>query len=855
MIVLIALVAVVSLMPASAETLEVRGTIVELDATNPTIVVSAGTPLYVADVDPIAAGLQPGLQWDYISFAGFWYDPDNDLQTETLAILANERDAPGDTLRYPYDREIGDGSLVYRTHPVFQEYELHANEADPDRTTQTPMEEAYDGDGIYDAVPQDLLDQDIGLCVESDNSGGDCGYFVEGWMGEAYVAIDNNADKLCELLVEFGDDDNKTLYLGEEWDLGGGFALEVTGFDATGEKATIHLSKNGGLLDTGTLDTSGSEQDRVYTYTADIGNEDDIPVFSCYVNAVYSETGTVEIMYVFLIDGDVLEIDTSDTYGSMEVMTASSMEVVLTNDETTIDLDIDNTEHIMGNMYFKTAGDDVNDHIRFYPYVEYTESGTYEVRGTIVELDAANPTLGADRVWDYSSFPDFWYDLDADLETETLTILEGALGYPGDREIDESSLVYKTHPVFQEYQMHQDIPDPGRDYQTDMEYTYQDQLDRWIGLCVESDNLGGDCGYFIEGWMGEKYVAIDNNADKLTRLLLEFEDDDKKTLYLGEEWDLGGGFALEVTGFDVTGEKATIHLSKNGGLLDTGTLDTGGSEQDRVYTYTPDIGEEEDIPVFSCYVDAIYKGDVSYVQLMYVFLIDDDVLEIDTSDTYGAMEVMTASSKEVVLNNDETAIDLDIDSTEHIMGDMYFKTADDGAAIRFYPCIERTIGGEEPTPPPATIPANDTDGDGVPDAWDEEADTPAGYWVNSDGIGRRWGDMNGDGELTSVDALMILQAAVGKTEARELKTQIVWLDEWSFTPRNPTIHVGDTLEWNNNQQIPKYDFVLVSEDGLWQNQTILYGKRFQYTFNTSENYTYYCQRFKGTMSGTVTVLE
>jgi phosphate-selective porin len=71
MIVLIALVAVVSLMPASAETLEVRGTIADFGPVNPTIAVSACTPLYVADYDNDAAnGLQPGFQWDYSSFAG-----------------------------------------------------------------------------------------------------------------------------------------------------------------------------------------------------------------------------------------------------------------------------------------------------------------------------------------------------------------------------------------------------------------------------------------------------------------------------------------------------------------------------------------------------------------------------------------------------------------------------------------------------------------------------------------------------------------------------------------------------------------------------------------------------------------
>ena len=54
----------------------------------------------------------------------------------------------------------------------------------------------------------------------------------------------------------------------------------------------------------------------------------------------------------------------------------------------------------------------------------------------------------------------------------------------------------------------------------------------------------------------------------------------------------------------------------------------------------------------------------------------------------------------------------------------------------------------------------DSDADGVPDAWDKEPNTPVGYWTDSQGRGRLRGDMNGDGKLSSVDALMILQMAV-----------------------------------------------------------------------------------------------
>ena len=87
------------------------------------------------------------------------------------------------------------------------------------------------------------------------------------------------------------------------------------------------------------------------------------------------------------------------------------------------------------------------------------------------------------------------------------------------------------------------------------------------------------------------------------------------------------------------------------------------------------------------------------------------------------------------------------------MGKMYLRTADNDTTLQFHPFGD--------APPDMTVPVTDFDSDGVPYVWDKEPDTIAGYWTDSDGRGRMLGDMNGDGGLTSVDALMILQAAVG----------------------------------------------------------------------------------------------
>jgi hypothetical protein len=118
-----------------------------------------------------------------------------------------------------------------------------------------------------------------------------------------------------------------------------------------------------------------------------------------------------------------------------------------------------------------------------------------------------------EMVWNAVNFAAFWYDPDGDLMTEELRIVAGTLNATtGDRTVDENRLVYQTSSVYQEYEL------------------YMKE-----GLTVGSDHPGSDSGYFIEGWMGEMYVAIDGKTNKLTKLLVEFDDNDKETLLTGDK--------------------------------------------------------------------------------------------------------------------------------------------------------------------------------------------------------------------------------------------------------------------------------------------------------------------------------
>ena len=276
-----------------------------------------------------------------------------------------------------------------------------------------------------------------------------------------------------------------------------------------------------------------------------------------------------------------------------------------------------------------------------------------------------------DIVWNESNFGGFCYSLSDGtcIGTETLTIGAGALEGPDiDRFIDVGNLTYTTSPIWQEYELHKNL-----------------------GLTVEGDRYGGDSGYWSEFWMGERYVAVGGNASKLSKPLVEFNDTDTKSLAIGEEWDLGDGFTLTAMAIDLEGGKVWLSLCRNGSELDNEVIDTSSSDlQDRVYTHTEDVVGEYDVPIFSCYVSEIFRGtDSSMIRVKYVFLIDNDIIQISTREYYGNMQVRSITHGEVTLGNRDTVYLGQHPSTCQIMGNLSFKTVNNDSAIEFYPHLIR----------------------------------------------------------------------------------------------------------------------------------------------------------------------
>jgi S-layer protein (TIGR01567 family) len=297
-------------------------------------------------------------------------------------------------------------------------------------------------------------------------------------------------------------------------------------------------------------------------------------------------------------------------------------------------------------------------------------TATKEFSGEVVQLTGVQTN---NIIWNASNFGGFCYNLNDEecIGTETLTILAGTLEGPDtDRiiedEIVDYSLEYATTPIWHEYELYKNL-----------------------GLTVERNYYESDSGYWTAFWMGERYIAINDNASKLARLLVEFNSTDTKTLRVGELWDLGGGFTLSAVEIDGDGDEVWFTLSKNGEEIGSTVVGTGDSDlQTRVCTLSEDVAGESDIPIFSCYVCGVFAGtDSNIVQVKYVFLMDNDILQITTGEYYDNMEVVFATSSSVTLGNRKDLYLNQSPSTCQIMGNLSFKTIYNASAIEFYPYL------------------------------------------------------------------------------------------------------------------------------------------------------------------------
>lgn len=97
----------------------------------------------------------------------------------------------------------------------------------------------------------------------------------------------------------------------------------------------------------------------------------------------------------------------------------------------------------------------------------------------------------------------------------------------------------------------------------------------------------------------------------------------------------------------------------------------------------------------------------------------------------------------------------------------------------------------------------------------------------------------------------VSQATTEVTDQKEADAGSEFLIIRMASPDSVVINAGETVTWRNLQR-PKLPVVLISNDGLWEDTTIYYGKTFSYTFDTPGTYTF-SAKDNSAITGTITV--
>ncbi|WP_156916264.1 S-layer protein domain-containing protein [Methanolobus tindarius] len=626
--------------------------------------------------------------WTAQNFAGFMYNLDDNVGSETL------------TISNIYERTIDEGFLIYNTSIVQVDYEANFESENSSLYTDT--------------------------------------YPVLSFFGEIYVSLsDATPSELVRLLVDSSD--VHILRTSSSLDLSNGYKLTVKQIDLAADKVYMELSRDGAFIENEVVNVTAGEA--TWDYGTDVGNQDGVIVSRVHVTGVSEddEGGFVIVDGLYLIDyQDIFSIGPSDEFGELIVDTMWDAGIQMYNSGPIVLNERDIIE-LAPTINLWVAD---NSDLRYYPFVEVdmgqnrleiesfspsTSITGYESESKLLEISlnqianinwfidgiysqsnlssicasyctlppsygehtvkmvASNENNSVVQEWEWivqkdpvvaggldfrspvisglsgiviapENFSAFWYDFDDNFGSEVLTIssIEG-------RTIPEGELRYEPVIVQVEYE---------------------------ADFVSEDSSPTGDT-YPIIGFFGDKYVPIsDDDAGEFTCLLVD--TDDKYTLRAGSILELPNGYELTVTQIDIDCDKVYLELSRNGELIGDEIIDITSGEA--TWDYKVDVGSQDGVIVFRVLVTDVFQGQIeSLVIVEGLWLLNyEDIFEVETGDEFGKLEIDSVSDTLVMKNSE--SLTLTKDETVDLAEGMKFKVADDDD-LRFYLMKECTESG------------------------------------------------------------------------------------------------------------------------------------------------------------------
>jgi S-layer protein (TIGR01567 family) len=590
------------------------------------------------------------FEWNPQNFAGFYYDLNNDIGTETINFrIDNSNGISGDD---PY-------GINYIT------------------TAQKKNFEFKDW-GYYNVIGF-LGKKYFAGYVKTGEANRDLFSTQEG---------DTNSiqeQQLIEILID--DDHEITWNITSDGPLKlmQNYEIKATIDANEGNKLFIELKKSGNIVDKKIIDPYSSKiNSSTYYYKHDVGSQRDLVIIAVHFKNTFrgNDQNVATVDGTWQLNESPVQVTQGTIINKMEILPSTGDSISMANKDHPFNLSKKISRNIMGDLNVKTAK---NDTLRYYILNENFLPGRYEVRSSV-----ASGNVG----WNSQNFAGFYYDLDDNIGTESFVtrITEGRKlsgKYP-------YGVVYTTQAQRKMF-----------------------QFENW--------------GYYnVIGFLGKKYFAGYLNDDKLAlmdpnpQILYEYSETkdsfevgqleeilvDNNTEIIvksGTSIKLKEGYVLTIKEIDMTGNKISLELSKNGLLVELKIITPSiykSNISDETYWYKKTVGRQSNLVILAIHFKNAFRDDtgLNVATIDGFWQLSDSYAPVEDETFYEKMTVtkMDPDTLKITMCNKGKDISLPKNKTKKIipaarppwlvpptdediplMGDILIRTADSDS-LRYY---------------------------------------------------------------------------------------------------------------------------------------------------------------------------
>jgi len=278
---------------------------------------------------------------------------------------------------------------------------------------------------------------------------------------------------------------------------------------------------------------------------------------------------------------------------------------------------------------------------------------TYESGNRIWDEEAG---MSDTYTWTPRSFSGFYYDLDTDKGSQTLTIEDI------DRSLARGDITYETSPI-------------SVDFEQDIWGSYE-------VICFMTN-----C--YFAGYTNNTTFASSGDSlldeGQLSKVLLD--TDRKYNIRSGTPLELEERYDLRIAEFGSGGDAVMVALFKDGEKVVEDIVKEGDT-----FVYEKDMGSAMDMPIIAIYIDNVYVGTkTSTIVIGGVFQISDKYIDVSTGDEFGLMEIKSVSPSGITMKNDNS-VRLGEGDDFKLMAKINIIVAD-SSTLRFAPYVDMSKPG------------------------------------------------------------------------------------------------------------------------------------------------------------------